>query len=126
MAAAHGGTIDLLLADVIMPKMSGTEVAEQLRALRPELRVLYTSGYTADMLIHHGMAASDPALLPKPFSLSLLAERVRRCLDGWRLRTASGYERVARQEKPPLAVRTVTPRNPAASSLAPKVDGSTG
>ena len=82
VAAAHGGTIDLLLADVIMPQMSGTEIAERLRALRPELRVLFMSGYTGEMLVHQGVAASDPALLPKPFSLALLAERVRRCLDG--------------------------------------------
>lgn len=72
---------DLLLTDLVMPGMSGRELAERLLAIRPELRVLYTSGYTEDMAVHRGIAERGIAFLPKPYSMQTLAQRVREVLD---------------------------------------------
>jgi two-component system, cell cycle sensor histidine kinase and response regulator CckA len=77
----HQGSIDLLLTDVIMPQMSGRELAERLRLRRPSLKVLYVSGYTDDMLAHHGMLEADVFLLPKPFAPDELARKLREVLD---------------------------------------------
>jgi two-component system cell cycle sensor histidine kinase/response regulator CckA len=78
-AGAHAGEIDLLLTDVVMPNMSGAELAARLLELRPGLRVLYTSGYTQDLLATRGV---DGAFLAKPYSPSVLAQHVRQVLDG--------------------------------------------
>jgi CheY-like chemotaxis protein len=80
-AVTWTGGIDLLLTDVVMPQMSGVELAEQLLALRPGLRVLYTSGYTQDLLATRGVDGSSIAFLPKPYSPSMLARQVRQVLD---------------------------------------------
>ncbi len=64
----HAPEIDLLLTDVIMPGMSGRELAQQLRAARPELGVVYMSGYTEDEIIHHGGVRGDVTLITKPFT----------------------------------------------------------
>ena len=77
----HQGSIDLLLTDVIMPHMSGRELAERLRLLRPSLKVLFISGYTDDMLAHHGMLEPNVYLLPKPFAPDELARKMREVLD---------------------------------------------
>jgi two-component system cell cycle sensor histidine kinase/response regulator CckA len=77
----HQGSIDLLLTDVIMPQMSGRELAERLKALRPSLKVLYISGYTDDMLAHHGVLESNVFLLQKPFAPDELAIKLRELLD---------------------------------------------
>ena len=74
--------IHLLLTDMIMPRMSGTELAEALARERPETRVLYMSGYTGDEMTHEGLVADGAAFLPKPFSLASLTEKVRAVLDG--------------------------------------------
>jgi two-component system cell cycle sensor histidine kinase/response regulator CckA len=76
----HGPTIDLLLTDVIMPHMSGRQLAEMLASQRPNLKVLYMSGYTDEIIAHHGVIDSDKELLQKPFSRDLLAEKIRRVL----------------------------------------------
>lgn len=81
MARAHDGPIDLLLTDVIMPKLSGRDLAQQLTSLRPDARVLYTSGYTDDMISHHGLADDSVRLLTKPFSVRTLLDRVREAID---------------------------------------------
>ena len=85
----HQGSIDLLLTDVIMPQMSGRDLAERLRLVRPSLKVLYISGYTDDMLAHHGMLDANVYLLPKPFAPNELARKLREVLD---TRTIRGAE----------------------------------
>jgi CheY-like chemotaxis protein len=73
--------IHLLLSDVIMPDTSGAPLIEQLRATRPELRVLYMSGYTDDAIVHHGVLDEGTAFLQKPFTPLALAHKIREVLD---------------------------------------------
>jgi two-component system, cell cycle sensor histidine kinase and response regulator CckA len=61
--------------------MNGPALAERLRALRPDVRVLFTSGYTANVIVHHGVLKEGIQFLPKPYSLSTLARRIREVLD---------------------------------------------
>ncbi len=80
-AAEHAGPIHLLLTDVIMPEMSGRQLAERLRARRPELKVLFVSGYTDNAIVRHGILEPGIAFLQKPFSPESLARKVREVLD---------------------------------------------
>jgi CheY-like chemotaxis protein len=80
IASKHDGAIDLLLTDVVMPGMSGKELAEQLGRLRPDMRVLFMSGYLADLLERGAIAAGIP-FLEKPFTAVQLLKEVRRALD---------------------------------------------
>jgi two-component system, cell cycle sensor histidine kinase and response regulator CckA len=75
------GEIDLLLSDVVMPGMSGRQVAEQLRTLRPALKVLYMSGHAGDVLDHHGFNGHETPLLEKPFDRNRLLASVRAALS---------------------------------------------
>jgi CheY-like chemotaxis protein len=77
----HGGKIDLLLTDVVMPQMSGQELAERLVRLRPDLRVMYMSGYANDV-IGAQLRDTNVPLLEKPFTEEALLARVREALDG--------------------------------------------
>jgi two-component system cell cycle sensor histidine kinase/response regulator CckA len=80
-AERHPGRVDLLMTDIVMPGMSGRELAELLRALRPQIRTLYMSGYTDDAVLLHGVLAEEMAFLQKPFTTADLARRVREVLD---------------------------------------------
>ena len=82
VARAHGGPIHLLVTDVIMPRMGGRELAAVLRAERPELRVLYSSGYTENTVLYHGALGPGAAFIQKPYRLMGLTEKVRVVLDG--------------------------------------------
>jgi FixJ family two-component response regulator len=73
--------IHLLVTDVVMPQIGGKDLAERLRVLRPDLKVLFTSGYADDAVIRHGVLAPGMNFLQKPFSLRSLAQRVRETLD---------------------------------------------
>jgi nitrogen-specific signal transduction histidine kinase len=81
IAAREPGPIHLLVTDVVMPRMNGRELAERLVQLRPELTVLYMSGYTNDLLLHRPGDCRDAGFLPKPFRCDTLARKVRACLD---------------------------------------------
>jgi PAS domain S-box-containing protein len=78
----HAGPIDLLISDVVMPGGGGRELAERLAANRPELRVLYLSGYTDDAIVRHGVLDAEAAFLQKPFTMRALALKVREVLEG--------------------------------------------
>ncbi|MBM9537501.1 response regulator [Desulfobulbus alkaliphilus] len=80
IAAEYAGTIDLLLTDVIMPEMNGRELCQQLLVLYPKLKKVYMSGYTADVIAHHGMLDTGINFLQKPFLLGELAVKVREAL----------------------------------------------
>jgi CheY-like chemotaxis protein len=77
----HPRTIHLLLTDVVMPKMSGRELAERLAKIRPEMKILYMSGYTDGAILHHGILDSGIAYVQKPLIPDLLGRRVREVLD---------------------------------------------
>ena len=81
LAQQHNGLIDLMLSDVVMPYMSGRELAKQLGTKRKEMRVLYMSGYTDDAIVHHGVLDEGTAFIGKPFTPNALARKVREILD---------------------------------------------
>jgi len=80
VAGGHPGPIHLLLTDVVIPGMNGRELSERLRELRPDLKVLFISGYAADVIAHRGVLDPDVAFLRKPFSSEGLAVKVREVL----------------------------------------------
>jgi len=81
LAGAHHGPIDLLVTDVVMPEMDGRTLAGRLAAARAGLRVLYMSGYTANVIAHHGVLDEGVDFIQKPFSVEELAATIRRVLD---------------------------------------------
>ena len=82
VAASHPGPIHLLVTDVVMPHLSGPELATQLAKQRPEIKVLFISGYTDDTVFRHGVLEGGVAFLQKPFNLKALAEKIREVIKG--------------------------------------------
>jgi two-component system, cell cycle sensor histidine kinase and response regulator CckA len=78
----HRGDVELLVTDVVMPGMSGPEVAQAVTSMSTGTQVLYTSGYTDSAIGHHGVLEPDVAFLQKPFSADDLTRKVRSLLDG--------------------------------------------
>jgi PAS domain S-box-containing protein len=78
----HQATIHLLLTDVVLPRMSGRQLAERLAVTRPDMKVLFMSGYTDDAILQHGILNSDVEYLQKPITPGLLTRRVREVLVG--------------------------------------------
>jgi PAS domain S-box-containing protein len=89
--AEHAGDIHLVVTDVVMPRMSGRVLAEELAKTRPTLRVLYMSGYTDDAIVRHGVLDAGTHFLGKPFTAADLARAVREVLDEGITRPADGH-----------------------------------
>ena len=81
LARSYRGSIDLLLTEVVMPRLGGQRLVEQMTQIRPHTRVLYMSGYPNDGIVQAGILASGVTLLEKPFTREILAKRVRQVLD---------------------------------------------
>ena len=81
IAEGHAGQIDLLITDVVMPEMNGRDLARRLLFLYPNLKRLFMSGYTADVIAHHGVLDEGVHFVQKPFSMTTLSTRVRQALD---------------------------------------------
>jgi two-component system, cell cycle sensor histidine kinase and response regulator CckA len=79
--ADYPGNIDVLLTDVIMPRMSGGDLAHRLRGANPSLKILFMSGYTDDMIASHGILAGETQLIQKPFTAEALGRKLRSVLD---------------------------------------------
>ena len=77
----EGASVDLVITDVVMPKMSGPDLVQKLAALRPSVKVLYMSGYPADAVDSNRLVAAGFSFLPKPFTPEILAQKVRKVLD---------------------------------------------
>lgn len=77
-----GSKVDLLLSDVVLPKMDGKSLYDALEPLQPSMKVLFMSGYTEDFIVHHSVLDPGVNFLPKPFTIKALANKVREVLDG--------------------------------------------
>jgi two-component system cell cycle sensor histidine kinase/response regulator CckA len=81
IAERHEGPLDLLLSDVVMPRMGGPELAQELLARRPAVKVLYMSGYTDHPMVRRGVVNAGVAFLQKPFTPTVLVSRIREILE---------------------------------------------
>jgi DNA-binding NtrC family response regulator len=82
VALRHKGELTLLLTDVVMPGRSGKELAAEIILLSPQTKVLYMSGYSADVIVHQGVLEDGVNLIEKPFPAEDLLRRVREVMDG--------------------------------------------
>lgn len=82
LAGAHPHTVDLLITDVVMPEMNGRDLAARIAARYPQIKILFMSGYTANVIAHHGVLDEGVNFLQKPFSVHELAVKVRQVLEG--------------------------------------------
>ena len=78
---AHVGPLDLVLTDVVMPRMGGPELARTLKQQFPDVKVLFMSGYTDDAVVRHGLLEADVSVIQKPYTPTGLARKVREVLD---------------------------------------------
>jgi DNA-binding NtrC family response regulator len=82
ICGAYSGSIALLVTDVVMPQMNGRELARNVLETRPDMKVLYMSGYTDNAIVHNGILDADLAFLQKPITPDVFARKVRKVLDG--------------------------------------------
>jgi signal transduction histidine kinase/CheY-like chemotaxis protein len=82
LGQSYSGNIHLLLTDVVMPEMNGRDLARELLSIQPAMKCLFMSGYTANVIAHHGVLDEEVFFIQKPFSVAELAIKVRRVLDG--------------------------------------------
>ena len=80
LAKGHDGVIHLLVTDVVMPRMNGKDLRDEISELRPGIATLFISGYTADVIAPHGILEENTRILNKPFSLNTLAAKLREVL----------------------------------------------
>jgi CheY-like chemotaxis protein len=80
LAERHSGAIDVLLTDVVLPGMNGRELADRFRIGRPGTKVIYTSGYTQDLIAHRGVLYDDISYIPKPYTADQIAAKVREAI----------------------------------------------
>jgi CheY-like chemotaxis protein len=76
LCAKNGGPIDLLITDVVMPNMNGKELRDRIKIIRPGIKVLFMSGYTSNIIAHHGIPEEGVQFIQKPFSLNDLARKI--------------------------------------------------
>ena len=81
MARKYSGEIHLLITDVVLPEMSGKDLTEEMIKIRPEIKTLFMSGYTADIIAPHGILERGVHFVQKPFTTQSLGRKVREVLD---------------------------------------------
>ncbi|MCB0050447.1 MAG: response regulator, partial [Caldilinea sp.] len=81
LAGVRNGRIDLLMTDVVMPEMNGRDLAGKLQSLYPDIRLLFMSGYTADVIAHQGVLDPGVHFIQKPFAMNVMAAKIRAALE---------------------------------------------
>jgi CheY-like chemotaxis protein len=109
IAVAHEAMIHLLLTDVIMPGMNGRELAQRISEIRPNVKVLYMSGYTENVIGHNGIMDTSVRLLQKPFNLRDLKSKVREVLDATPTPPEVAMSLQSAEPQPATRVREVPP-----------------
>ena len=77
----YKGKIDLLITDIVMPEINGRDLAQKICALRPNVKVIFTSGYTEDVIVHHGVLKEHLNFIGKPYSIQSLSQKIRDVLS---------------------------------------------